>query len=106
LPLKRNRTQGSGVKGVAVMTRALGRIGLVFLLAFSATPAAFGQDGDDGEVELGEQPLEYTLFPDAWWVPGSGNEGRKDVREVTLPPPPSGPAPPFPFCNPASPICP
>jgi hypothetical protein len=33
-------------------------------------------------------------------------EQRRDVEEVSLPPPPSGPATPVPFCTPAQPICP
>ncbi len=31
---------------------------------------------------------------------------RQDVREVSLPRPPYGPATPHPFCTPAQPICP
>ena len=30
---------------------------------------------------------------------------RQDVREISVPPPPSGPANPSPFCSPASPYC-
>jgi hypothetical protein len=33
-------------------------------------------------------------------------EQRRDVEEVSLPPPPSGPATPVPFCTPAQPTCP
>jgi hypothetical protein len=36
---------------------------------------------------------------------GMAPQQRQDVREVTLPPPPSGPATPSPFCSPASPTC-
>jgi hypothetical protein len=31
---------------------------------------------------------------------------RQDVEEVSMPPPPSGPATPSPFCTPSLPICP
>jgi hypothetical protein len=31
---------------------------------------------------------------------------RKDVEEVAIPEPPSGPATPIPFCSPGSPVCP
>ena len=31
---------------------------------------------------------------------------RTDVEEVLLPPPPTGPASPIPFCSPSAPICP
>lgn len=31
---------------------------------------------------------------------------RKDVLEVSLPPPPRGPATPLPYCGPAQPVCP
>jgi hypothetical protein len=37
---------------------------------------------------------------------GSVVAQRKDVQEVSLPQPPSGPATPVPFCTPAQPICP
>lgn len=86
------------------MARALGRIGLVLLLALAA-PGALAQQQNSGDTDdngiLSEEPI--VLLPD-WWLPGSGNEGRKDVREVTLPPPPSGPA--SQFCSPSSPVCP
>jgi hypothetical protein len=87
------------------MTRALGRIGLVFLLTIAA-PAFAQQDADDGDDD-GPFTEEFILLPGPdWWVAGSSNEGRKDVREATLPPPPTGPATPIPFCSPSSPICP
>jgi len=86
------------------MAPALGRIGLLVLLAIAA-PAAFAQDdaGVDEEVLSTE---EFILLPGAWWLPGDVNDGRQDVREVTMPPAPSGPATPVPFCNPSDPICP
>ncbi len=31
---------------------------------------------------------------------------RIDTEEVTIPPPPTGPSTPVPFCSPSSPICP
>jgi hypothetical protein len=31
---------------------------------------------------------------------------RKDVEEIAIPQPPSGPATPIPFCSPGSPVCP
>ena len=87
------------------MTHALGRIGLVLLLTAMA-PAAFAQqDGGDGQDNDGPLTEEFILFPPDWWTPGGGNEGRKDVREVTLPPPPTGPATPSPYCSPGSPSC-
>ena len=84
------------------MTRALGRIGLALLLGVAAP--AFAQDADDAD----DGPLseEFILISPDWWLPGGDNEGRKDVREVTLPPPPTGPATPVPYCSPGSPICP
>lgn len=87
------------------MAPVLGRIGLLVLLAIAA-PAAFAQDG---EVAVDEEILsteEFILLPGAWWLPGDVNDGRQDVREVTMPPAPSGPATPVPFCNPSDPICP
>ena len=84
------------------MTRALGRIGLALLLGVAAP--AFAQNADDAD----DSPLteEFILISPDWWLPGGDNEGRKDVREVTLPPPPTGPATPVPYCSPGSPICP
>jgi hypothetical protein len=85
------------------MAHALGRIGLVFLLSVAA-PTAFAQQG--GSQDDGPLTEEFILISPDWWVPGGDNEGRKDVREVTLPPPPTGPATPVPYCSPGSPICP
>ena len=86
------------------MTRALGRIGLAFLLGVAA-PAAFAQNGVEGNEEILTE--EFILFPpDLWFPGGDGNDGRQDVREATLPPPPSGPATPVPFCGPGDPVCP
>ena len=42
---------------------------------------------------------------DGVWA-GSVVAQRKDVQEVSMPHPPSGPATPVPFCTPAQPICP
>jgi hypothetical protein len=87
------------------MAPALGRIGLLVLLAIAA-PAAFAQDDDvaiDEEVLSNEELI--LLLPGAF-LPGDVNDGRQDVREVTMPPAPSGPATPVPFCNPSDPICP
>jgi hypothetical protein len=41
-----------------------------------------------------------------WPAAGTILEQRKDVQEVALPSPPSGPATPVPYCTPAQPICP
>lgn len=85
------------------MTEALKRIGLVLLLAMGASAAFAQEDGEEADdTLLGE---ELILFPDLW-LPGPGTEGRKDVRAVTMPPPPSGPATPVPYCGPSSPVCP
>jgi hypothetical protein len=86
------------------MTKALGRIGLALLLTVAAASALAQQNGDEGDDTL--LPGDILLLPPDWWQPGSGNEGRQDVREATLPPPPSGPATPVPFCGPSDPICP
>jgi hypothetical protein len=83
------------------MTQALERIGLVFLLTIMA-PAAFAQQDSGNGQDDGPLTEEFILLPTDWWAPGSGNE----VREVTLPPPPTGPATPIPYCSPGSPICP
>ncbi len=42
----------------------------------------------------------------AWPSAGSLISQRKDVEEVSLPPPPSGPATPVPYCTPAQTVCP
>ena len=88
------------------MTETLRRIGLALLLTFAA-PAAFAQDEGEDAVDLDESVLsdEALIFPDAWWLPGR-DEGRKDVREVSIPLPPSGPATPVPYCGPSAPVCP
>ena len=88
------------------MTHPLGRIGLVLLLTAMA-PAAFAQQ--DGGSEQDDDSIlteEFILLPPDWWTAGIGNEGRKDVREATLPAPPTGPATPIPYCSPSSVICP
>jgi hypothetical protein len=81
-------------------------IGVVLLLA-AAPVSAFAQDAD-ADLEESESVLteEFILFPPDLWAPGAGNDGRQDVREVTLPPTPSGPATYVPYCSPGSPICP
>ena len=90
---------------------ALGRIGLLVLLAIAAS-AAFAQDDDadvDGEILANEEILsneELILLLPGTFLPGDINDGRQDVREVTMAPAPSGPATPVPFCNPSDPICP
>ena len=87
------------------MTRALGRIGLALLLGVAAP--AFAQNADNGDDDDGPFTEEFILFPGPdLWLPGASNEGRKDVREATLPSPPTGPATPIPFCSPSSPVCP
>jgi len=87
------------------MTRRLGRIALLFLLAVAA-PTAFAQNssGVEGNDEILTE--DFILLPPDLWFPGDGNDGRNDVREATLPPAPSGPATPMPFCGPGDPICP
>jgi hypothetical protein len=88
------------------MIRALGRMGLVFLLT-TAAPALAQQAPAENEDTDGPLTEDIILFPGPdLWVSGTTNEGRKDVREVTLPPPPTGPATPIPFCSPGSPVCP
>ena len=85
------------------MTRALGRIGLALLLGVAAP--AFAQNANDGDDD-GPLTEEFILISPDWWLPGPGNEGRQDVREATLPSPPTGPATPVPYCGPSSPTCP
>jgi hypothetical protein len=66
------------------MKRVLARIAIVVLVGAPAPVLAF-----DGVRAL--DPI--------------APQQRQDVREVTLPPPPSGPATPSPFCSPSSPTC-
>ena len=87
------------------MNRRLGQFGLLVLLAVAA-PAAFAQNDDGTTDEDLLSTEEFVLMPGEWWLPGDDNDGRQDVREVTMPPAPSGPATPVPFCNPSDPICP
>jgi hypothetical protein len=87
------------------MAQPLGRIGLFVLLTVLA-PGAFAQNGT---VQGNEEVLsnEFILLPPDLFAPGGDDDGgRTDVREATLPPPPSGPATPVPFCGPGDPICP
>jgi hypothetical protein len=87
------------------MSKALGRIGLLFLLAAMAHPALAQ---NNGTAEGDDSPLteEFILISPDWWLPGGDNQGRNDVREATLPSPPTGPATPAPYCGPSSPTCP
>ena len=69
--------------------------------AFAASPKAvppseqvLAPDDDDDDDILSDE----LIF--------ARERGRKDAREVLLPQPTYGPSTPFPFCNPASPICP
>jgi hypothetical protein len=75
------------------MTRAIALFGLAFWLA-SSSGAAFASS------ESSLQPLK------SWASAGSVVQQRIDTEEVTLPPPPTGPATPIPFCSPGTPLCP
>jgi hypothetical protein len=74
------------------MRRAIATVGAaIIVLAGSAA----GWAGDGAVEALKASPYAAMIV-----------EQRKDVEEVSLPPPPSGPATPVPYCTPASPICP
>lgn len=85
------------------MIEALRRVALVLLLLGAAPAPAFAQQDSDDADEALDQSL---LLPPDLFLPGPTNSGRKDVREVTMPPPPSGPATPVPYCGPSAPVCP
>jgi hypothetical protein len=55
-------------------------------------------------------PVAATVASDSSADRGWGQaplvQVRKDVVEGSIPPPPSGPATPIPYCSPSSPICP
>jgi hypothetical protein len=74
--------------------RLAGVVSSVALAALVAAPEAFS--AARGATEA---------LDDGIWA-GSVVSQRKDVQEVSLPPPPSGPATPVPYCTPAQPICP
>ena len=60
------------------------------LLAAVAFPASAASSQESAAAVLG-----FEVF-----------QQRKDVEEVAIPQPPSGPATPIPFCSPGSPVCP
>jgi hypothetical protein len=75
------------------MRNALAAIGVAVSIA--AVPAA---------GYAGSGKASSTL--DEWTMSTPSLAQRQDVREVSLPRPPYGPATPHPFCTPAQPICP
>ena len=74
--------------------RLTGVVSGLALAALLAVPPAFSAPRTAMEA-----------IDDGVWA-GSVVAQRKDVQEVSLPPPPSGPATPVPFCTPAQPVCP
>lgn len=76
---------------VVPMIRALALCSLVLLAAAPSGAWAASAGGEALETRAASADILFQ---------------RQDVREVSLPPPPSGPATPVPFCSPAQPICP
>jgi hypothetical protein len=74
--------------------RLTGVVSGLALAALLAVPQAFSA----------ARTVTETIDDGVW--AGSVVAQRKDVQEVSLPPPPSGPATPVPYCTPAQPICP
>lgn len=74
------------------MRKALSQLGAALLFA-----AAAGA-GHPASAEIGNQAnaMDAALMLQV----------RQDVEEVSMPPPPTGPATPSPFCTPSLPICP
>ena len=86
------------------MAQLFQRIGLFLVLSVLASVAS----AQNGTVQGNEEVLseDFILLPPELWFPSGNDESRTDVREATLPPPPSGPATLMPFCGPGDPICP
>ena len=72
------------------MTRTLATIGVALSIVM-AVPAVGNAAGVDGLFQKAQAPAVVHQ--------------RQDVREISVPPPPYGPATPSPFCSPASPYC-
>lgn len=66
------------------MTRVLAKAGLALLVAAASASGAYAWEWDASDVV----------------------QQRIDTEEVLLPPPPSGPSTPVPFCSPSAPVCP
>jgi hypothetical protein len=70
------------------------RIPSLLIAAALAVPASSVAFAESGTVLRASAILGATF------------EQRRDVDEVSRPPPPSGPATPVPYCSPSAPICP
>lgn len=80
----------------------------VWLVTMCAAPlAAHAQDQEDSESFIVIGPNRAFVIDTDLWQPGIPSErvGRRDVEESLLPPAPTGPASPSPFCSPADPFC-
>ena len=59
-----------------------------------------------GLVAAAALPASASQYPASDALALTVFEQRKDVEEIAVPQPPSGPATPIPFCSPGAPICP
>lgn len=82
-----------------------GMLVLSLAMAGSAALAQGETDDEDLLAAAGDDLLNAPTALDLY-VSGDVQPGRRDVREVTMSPPPSGPATPVPFCAPSAPVCP
>jgi len=88
-----------------MMNRTFAKIGLVLAFAAAFPVAASAQSREPRKPVVVGPSQAFVINNDFWFPEPLTVQGRKDVLEVSIPPPPRGPVTPSPFCMAWRPTC-